>query len=301
MPSRPTPTGAGWRSRWRSSSRFMGVEVVAGILASSLALLSDAAHMLTDAGAIALALVAARLAARPPGGALHVRPRPRGDPLGADQRRGAARARRRHRVGGRAAARRPARRRGRASSSRSALVGAVGERRRGVGAVARRAAEPERRGRDGARAHRPLRVARRGRVAGVLIAAHRLERVRRRRRAGRRRAHGRARAGGCCATPRACCSRPRPQGMDPNAIGHALAAAARRRRGPRPARLGGHGGLPGASPRTSLVAPDDDCHARRRELQALLARALRHPPHDAAGRPRGGRAGPARDRARPRR
>ena len=47
---------------------FMGVEVVAGILASSLALLSDAAHMLTDAGALALALVAARLAARPPRG-----------------------------------------------------------------------------------------------------------------------------------------------------------------------------------------------------------------------------------------
>ena len=47
---------------------FMAVEVVAGILADSLALLSDAAHMLTDAGAIALALVAARLAARPPKG-----------------------------------------------------------------------------------------------------------------------------------------------------------------------------------------------------------------------------------------
>jgi cobalt-zinc-cadmium efflux system protein len=45
---------------------FMVVEVVAGIIASSLALLSDAAHMLTDAGAIALALVAVRLAARPP-------------------------------------------------------------------------------------------------------------------------------------------------------------------------------------------------------------------------------------------
>ena len=44
---------------------FMGVEIVVGILASSLALLSDAAHMLTDAGAIALSLVAARLAARP--------------------------------------------------------------------------------------------------------------------------------------------------------------------------------------------------------------------------------------------
>jgi cobalt-zinc-cadmium efflux system protein len=44
---------------------LMAVEVVAGILASSLALLSDAAHMLTDAGAIALALFAARLAQRP--------------------------------------------------------------------------------------------------------------------------------------------------------------------------------------------------------------------------------------------
>jgi cobalt-zinc-cadmium efflux system protein len=49
---------------------LMAVEVVAGILAHSLALLSDAAHMLTDAGALALALVAIRLAARPAGGAL---------------------------------------------------------------------------------------------------------------------------------------------------------------------------------------------------------------------------------------
>ena len=46
----------------------MAVEVVAGFLASSLALLSDAAHMLTDAGAVALALTALRLAARPPSG-----------------------------------------------------------------------------------------------------------------------------------------------------------------------------------------------------------------------------------------
>jgi cobalt-zinc-cadmium efflux system protein len=44
---------------------FMLVEVVAGIVAGSLALLSDAAHMLTDAGALGLALVAAGLAARP--------------------------------------------------------------------------------------------------------------------------------------------------------------------------------------------------------------------------------------------
>ena len=43
----------------------MVVEVVAGLLAASLALLSDAAHMLTDAAAIGLALVAAGLAARP--------------------------------------------------------------------------------------------------------------------------------------------------------------------------------------------------------------------------------------------
>ena len=42
----------------------MVVEIVAGILASSLALLSDAGHMLTDAAALALSLAAARLAAR---------------------------------------------------------------------------------------------------------------------------------------------------------------------------------------------------------------------------------------------
>ena len=47
---------------------FMVAEVVVGILASSLALLADAAHMLTDAGAIALALFAARLARRPASG-----------------------------------------------------------------------------------------------------------------------------------------------------------------------------------------------------------------------------------------
>jgi cobalt-zinc-cadmium efflux system protein len=47
---------------------FMAGEVVAGILAHSLALLSDAAHMLTDAGALAMSLVVLRLAARPAGG-----------------------------------------------------------------------------------------------------------------------------------------------------------------------------------------------------------------------------------------
>jgi cobalt-zinc-cadmium efflux system protein len=43
-------------------------EVAVGILAGSLALLADAGHMLTDAAALALALVAAAVAQRPPGG-----------------------------------------------------------------------------------------------------------------------------------------------------------------------------------------------------------------------------------------
>ena len=47
---------------------FMAGEVVAGVVAHSLALISDAAHMLTDAAAIALVLITARLAARPPAG-----------------------------------------------------------------------------------------------------------------------------------------------------------------------------------------------------------------------------------------
>src|SRR6266550_2252402 len=49
---------------------FMAVEVVVGIVSSSLALLSDAAHMLTDAAAIGLSLLAVRLAARPAKGAM---------------------------------------------------------------------------------------------------------------------------------------------------------------------------------------------------------------------------------------
>lgn len=44
---------------------FMLVEVILGFLASSLALISDAGHMLTDVGALVMALVAMRLAAAP--------------------------------------------------------------------------------------------------------------------------------------------------------------------------------------------------------------------------------------------
>jgi cobalt-zinc-cadmium efflux system protein len=56
--------------RWLSGAlalilAFMAAEVMIGFAAHSLALLSDAAHMLTDAASIVLALVAMRLAARP--------------------------------------------------------------------------------------------------------------------------------------------------------------------------------------------------------------------------------------------
>ncbi len=44
---------------------FMVVEIVAGVLVNSLALLSDAAHMLTDAGALLLSVVVIRLVRRP--------------------------------------------------------------------------------------------------------------------------------------------------------------------------------------------------------------------------------------------
>jgi cobalt-zinc-cadmium efflux system protein len=49
---------------------FIVVEVVAAVLARSLALLSDAAHMLTDVAALGVSLVALRLAQRPPKGGL---------------------------------------------------------------------------------------------------------------------------------------------------------------------------------------------------------------------------------------
>jgi cobalt-zinc-cadmium efflux system protein len=65
------PPGAD--ARWLSGAlalilAFMIGEVVAGLAAHSLALISDAAHMLTDAASIALVIITARLAARPPAG-----------------------------------------------------------------------------------------------------------------------------------------------------------------------------------------------------------------------------------------
>lgn len=64
---------SGSDARWLSAAlaailAFMAGEIVAGLAAHSLALISDAAHMLTDAASIALVLITARLAARPPAG-----------------------------------------------------------------------------------------------------------------------------------------------------------------------------------------------------------------------------------------
>jgi cobalt-zinc-cadmium efflux system protein len=67
------PHAHGPDARWLSGGlalilAFMAGEVAAGLAAHSLALISDAAHMLTDAASIALVLITARLAARPPAG-----------------------------------------------------------------------------------------------------------------------------------------------------------------------------------------------------------------------------------------
>ena len=65
-----TDTAAGRHSgglKWAlaMTSTFLVVEVIGGLWTGSLALLADAAHMLTDVGGLFLALVAIRFAARP--------------------------------------------------------------------------------------------------------------------------------------------------------------------------------------------------------------------------------------------
>ena len=69
VPSRDAERGA-LKAALALIVTFMAVEVVVGVVASSLALLSDAAHMLTDALALAISLAAARLAVRPARGVM---------------------------------------------------------------------------------------------------------------------------------------------------------------------------------------------------------------------------------------
>ncbi|MEU3397890.1 cation diffusion facilitator family transporter [Streptomyces filamentosus] len=69
----PTGTaGAAYRSRLRIALGItlsvMVVEIVGGLLADSLALIADAAHMATDAIGLAMALLAIHFANRPPSG-----------------------------------------------------------------------------------------------------------------------------------------------------------------------------------------------------------------------------------------
>jgi cobalt-zinc-cadmium efflux system protein len=69
----PHPAGTGADRRYLTAAlallvAFMAGEVITAILAGSLALLSDAGHMLSDVGAIGAALWAARLADRPAAG-----------------------------------------------------------------------------------------------------------------------------------------------------------------------------------------------------------------------------------------
>ena len=66
--SHGAPVDAGGRRLALALALVLGllvVEVVTGVLANSLALISDAGHMLTDAAAIGLSVLAARLARRP--------------------------------------------------------------------------------------------------------------------------------------------------------------------------------------------------------------------------------------------
>ena len=61
-----TPTAGGWRWPSAITATVLVAEVVGALVTGSLALLADAGHLLTDTVGLLLALVAARLALRPP-------------------------------------------------------------------------------------------------------------------------------------------------------------------------------------------------------------------------------------------
>ena len=247
--------------------------------------------MLTDAGAIALALVAARLAARPAAGGFTFGLK-RAEILSAQVNgatlvalavvifaEGVRRLIDPPTVDG-------------VPVLVVALAGHRGQPRRHLGARGRRAAQPQRRGRLPARAHRPVRVHRHG-DRGRRDHRHRLRPRRRHRRPPGGSADAALGLGAAARLgPRAAgggAARGRPRGDRPRARGRAP-----RGRGARPARMGGHlrhdlalGARDGARRLRHPVAPAP--------ARGAAARALRHRPHDPAGR--GAPRGAARDRA----
>jgi cobalt-zinc-cadmium efflux system protein len=246
---------------------FMAVEVAAGIAASSLALLSDAAHMLTDAGALALALVAARLAARPASGVFTFG-LGRAEVLSA-QLNGAALLALAAIIAWNAGARlvHPAA----VEGGIVVVVGVVGALANVAAAWALSRAERRSLNVEGAMAHvmTDLYASIAAAVAGLLILLTGVNRL-----------------DGVAALVVAAlmvhsgwrllrdASRvlleAAPEGVDPDRIGRALASL--------PGVVEVHdlhvwevtAGFPAVAAHV-MVAPDDDCHARRRELQAMLA------------------------------
>ena len=266
----------------------MVVEVVAGLVAGSLALLSDAAHMLTDAGSIALALVAARWAARPPGGR-YTFGLGRAEILSA-QVNGASLL-----VLAGVIAVEAVQRLIDPPEVEGAIVLVVGLAGAAVNVgAAWSLSRAERRSLnvEGARAHvlADLYASLGAALAGLLVLT-----------AGFERADGvvallvaalMVRSGfSLLGQATGVLLEAAPRGLDPAVIGRALAGASGRQRGPRPAHLGGHVGLPGAlgararPGRRRLPRPP-------RRARAAARRALRARAHHAAGRARAGRGAP---------
>ena len=245
----------------------MAGEVVVGVLAHSLALISDAAHMLTDAAAIALALIAMRLAARPPRGG-YTYGLKRAEILSA-QANGITLLLLAAWLGlrGGPPAHPPARRDG-GLVLVTALAGVVVNLAATwlIGRANRSSLNVE-----GAFQHilNDLLRLRRHRDRRPRHAAHRLRPGRRDRRTHRRRADAQGRRRPASATPAGSSSRPRPP------------ASTRRGSGARPGRQPGvvevhdlhvweiTSGMPAASAHV-LVALGEDCHAVRADLEHVL-------------------------------
>ena len=273
---------------------FMVVEVVAGFVTGSLALLSDAGHMLTDVLGLGMALAAIHLASR--GGAHpqpHLRALPARDPRrpgqrGAAVRRGRLRARR-----GGPPLRRPARRGRRRRCSWSPSLGLAANL---VAFALLREGAKERLNVEGA--YLEVLADTVGSV-GVIVGAVVMRATgwdvgRPRRRRGHRPVdpapHVAPRRARRCASS----CRPRPPGIDLGAMSGRPRRPRRRRRRPRPPRLDAHhrhGGRLGPPDGRAGHRHATACSTRP---ATLLAGRLRHRPRHPPGRarrPRGLRRG----------